>query len=495
MKKLNKPKLSEKIRNHEPIKLNFKYIDEEILIITNSIIAKMLSETDQIYLLNSAITVMREILVNALKANAKRVYFRKHNLDINNKSDYEKGMHEFKTNVIGDFDQIEADLTNSDYFVETLFHDQNVRLVIQVSNNSPILPEEMERIKFRIQKALVLNDFTDAYEEIQDSTEGAGLGIVLTILLLKNMGVNAKNFQIATRNGITLTSISIPRELKSAEVVTKIKERILGEIEGIPTFPENIAILQRLCNDPDASIEEIARRISSDPALTTDIIKLSNSAGFVPGKRIETVPSAIMTIGLKNVNAILLASSARRIMNERYNTYEQIWNHCNKTAYYARNIAMKYKLSSDIENAYIAGLLHDLGKIILLATDLPLTEKIAQILQDRKGPASSTVIEEIAIGISHSSIGGMVAEKWSFPDYLAAAIRFHHAPQNAEAKFKNLVYTVYLANMICGIESRKYSYPYIDDLVLEFFHLEDSEDFNKYREQLKQQYENLNTAD
>jgi HD-like signal output (HDOD) protein len=494
MKKLNKPKLTEKIHRHEPIKLSFKYIDEDILIITNSILARILAETDQTYLLNTAITVMREVLVNALKANAKRVYFKKMNLDINNPGDYEKGMADFKTDIIGEFDAIESDLNNSDYFVETLFHEQEIRLVIQISNNSPILPEEMERIQYRIQKAVTLKDFTDAYEDIQDSTEGAGLGIVLTILLLNNMGVDSKNFKIARRANLTVTSITIPRQLKPQEVVTRVKEKILAEVEGIPTFPENILQLQRLCNDPDALIEEISRRISSDPALTTDIIKLSNSAGFVTGKRIETVSTAVMTIGLKNVNAILMASSARRILNERYSTYEQIWTHCNRTAFYARSIALKYKLSAIYENVYIAGLLHDLGKIILLATDLPLTEKIAEIVQDRKGPASSSVIEEMAIGISHSTIGGMVAEKWNFPDYLVAAIRYHHSPLNTDPKFRDIVFTVYLANMICGIEGRRYSFPYIDDTVLEYFKMEDAGEFESYRTLLKKQYENLITT-
>ena len=492
MKKLNKSKLSEKIANKEPIKITFKYIDEDILMITNSILARVLSNTDQIFLLNSIITILREILVNALKANAKRVFFTKMNLNINDKNDYSNGIIQFKNTVIGEFDQIETDLNNSDYYVESVFRISDRDLSIQVSNNSPILPEEMERIQYRIQKAATVKDFTDAYEDIQDSTEGAGLGIVLTILLLQNMGVEAKNFQISRKNGLTVSTLTIPRLLKPIEVITSIKEKILGEIEGIPTFPENILTLQRLCTDPESSIDEISRRISADPALTTDIIKLSNSAGFVPGKRIETVPAAIMTIGLKNVNAILLASSARRILNERYSTFEQIWNHCNKTAFYARNIALKYRMPDVVEYAYIAGLLHDLGKIILLATDINLTRKIAEIIQDRKVAPSSTVIEEISIGLSHSAIGAMVAERWNFPVYLIEAIRDHHAPLNADTKFRDVVYTVYLANMMCGIESRKYSFPYLEDTVLDYFKLDDPDEFKKTHQLLIKQYENLN---
>ena len=494
MKKINSLKLSQKIENNEPIKLTFKYIDEELLMITNSIIARLLSKTDQIFLLNSVITIMREVLVNALKANAKRVFFRKHNLDIHKSDDYEKGIIKFKNTVIGEFDLIQADLMNSDYFVETVFKLEDDRLLIRVNNNAHILPEELERIQFRIEKASAYNNFTDAYEEIEDSTEGAGLGIVLTILLLSNMGIPPKNYAIRSKNGMTETNVLIPKELKPKEIVTEIKDQILSEIDGIPTFPEHIMILQKLCNDPESSIDEIARRIKADPALTSDVIKLSNSAGFVPGKRIETVNSAIMTIGLKNVNAILIACNARKILNERYSTFEQIWNHCNKTAFYARNIANKYKLHDTIENAVMAGLLHDLGKIILLSTDRKVAKKIGDIVQDRKIPTAATAIEEISIGISHATLGSMLAEKWNFPEYLIQAIKFHHSPQNSDDKYKTLNYTVYLANMLCGIETRKYSYYYIEDNILEFFKLGDIDEFKIYHESLKKSYEDMKTS-
>jgi putative nucleotidyltransferase with HDIG domain len=456
--------------------------------VLNSILVKILSKKDHIYLLNSAITILREIIVNALKANAKRIFFMKNNLDINSAEEYQKGINKFKKQIVGEFEKIESDLLRSDFCVNITFKYNPSMVQISVVNNSPILPVELERINYRIQKAIQYNDFSEAYEEIEDDTEGAGLGIVLSILLLKNMGIDSNNYIIERINKATQTTLRIPSQLKPVEITTKVKIKIMNEIDGIPTFPENLIQLQRLCNDPEASIERIVKMIKIDPALSTDVIKLSNSAGIAAAKRIEDIKTAVVIIGMKNLNAILVASNARRILNERYSSFEMIWEHCNKVAFYARNIAISKNLSHVTENAYMAGLLHDLGKIILLATDRRLVRKIADIVNNRK--ITTTTMEEISIGISHSTIGSLIAKKWNFPDYLVEAIQYHHAPYNSSKKFRDIINVVYLSNMLAGIEDRKYSYYYLDEGILEQFDLLDIDAFKAFHEKLKTRYEN-----
>ncbi len=484
---INKKTVSEKIKNGEPITLSFSYVNEKVLMALNSILVKILSKNDQIYLLNSAITILREIIVNALKANAKRVFFIKNDLDINDENHYKKGMIKFKKQVIGEFEKIEADLLRSDFYVKIIFTYNPAEIQIMVINNSSILEDELKRIKFRISKAIQYNDFSEAYEEIEDDSEGAGLGIVLAVLLLKNMGIDPSNYAIEKLGKTTQTSLSIPSQLKPVEITTRVKKQIIKEIDGIPTFPENLLQLQRLCNDPEAPIDRMVSMIKVDPALSADVIKLSNSAGIAPNKRIEDIKTAVVTIGMKNLNAIIVASNARRILNERYTSFEMIWEHCNKVAFYARNIALSSRLSGIVEKVYMAGLLHDLGKIVLLATDKRLVRKIADIVKNRQ--ITTTTMEEISIGISHSSIGSLIAKKWYFPDYLIEAIKYHHAPYNSNPKFADIVNVIYLANMICGIEERKYGYHYLDENILERFDLIDHSAFNSFHEKIKARYE------
>ncbi len=488
MDNINRKVISEKINNNEPFNINFKFAGRNIIMIINSIIAKMLAKMDRIFLLNSIVTIIREIIVNCQKANAKRIYFHLNNLDIKDPASYKKGMELFKKNVVGNFDIFYDKIMSSDYFVDLYFEIHEDKLFVKVTNNAPIMPEELQRINLRFEKAIKYNDFSEAYEEIEDDSEGAGLGIVITILFLKSMGVNPRMFKIESDGRLTTTTLTIPKQLRPVQITTKIRDQIINEVEGIPTFPENIIELQRLCSDAEASIEEITRRIMLDPALSIDVIKLSNSAGFVPGKRIESVHTAVMTIGLKNVNAILTASNARRILNERYSQFEQIWEHCNKTAFYSRIIASTYRLSGIVEYAFMAGLLHDMGKIILLSADKKLVMRIADQVKERK-IISSTIMEEISIGISHSKIGELVSNKWNFPGYLVEAIKYHHSPLSADDKYRDIVFTVYLANMMCGIDDRKYYFYYLDESVLERFNLGSEEEFNAFHKKLKEQYQ------
>ncbi len=488
MNEINFPDLILKIRNKESFEYSFKYANKMRIMMLNSIISQLLSYTDRIYLLNSLVTLIREIIVNAQKANAKRIFFRINNLDIKNTNDYSKGMSLFKEKVIGEFDLYEEQIEKSDYYIKLFFKFKEDDLTISVINNSSITPEELSRINLRIQKAMTYNNFSDAYNEIEDDTEGAGLGIVLTILFLKNMGIDPNYFKIQSNNILTETSLLIPRELRPSLIISNLKDKIISDVKGIPTFPQHVIELQKLCSDPDSTIEGISKKIMMDPALSSDVIKLSNSAGFVPGKRIETVNTAVMTIGLKNVNAILTTINARKILSDRYSKFEQIWDHCNKVAMYARQISINLKLHKMADFSFLAGLLHDLGKIILLSTDKKLVMNIDDETKERK-IRTSTIMEEISIGISHSSIGYLIAQKWNFPEYLIEAIKHHHSPLNAGEKYKDVIYIVYLANMICGIEEKKYYFYYLDNTVLERYDIIKEKDFVLFHSTLKKKFE------
>ncbi len=488
----NNTSISEKINRGEPVSLSFTYPSEPIIRSLNSLFAKILSKLDMIYMIDTTITILREIIINAFKANAKRVYFEKNSIDITDPSSYQEGISRFKNEVVGNLDFIEADMKSSRYNVIITIKNMDKGLQILVTNNTPILPEELERIRLRMARAREYNDFSDAYEEVYDSTEGAGLGIVLVTLLLKNSGVDLDTYQINSDGKVTRCQLLIPFQLRPIEIVTNIKKQIIEQVMGLPTFPEHIIELQRMCNDPDSSISVISKKIMIDPSLTSDVIKLSNSASFITNKRVENVNEAVMNIGLNNLNMILTASSARRILDKRFSKFEQVWNHCNKVATYTSIIATKLKIAKVMENAFISGLLHDLGKIVLLSTNLELTNRVADIVNNRK-IRTSTVLEEISIGISHSTIGEMIAQKWNFPEYLTEAIKYHHSPLCAKKEYEDLVNITYLANMLCGIENRKYDYYYIEEEILKKYNLPNLDDFNKFHEDIQNSFNSSNS--
>ena len=215
--------------------------------------------------------------------------------------------------------------------------------------------------------------------------------------------------------------------------------------------------IMEMCNKPDASLQKIGEKIKNDPSLTADILKLANSAGFVATRKVDTINEALIRIGLKNLKNILIVASSKTILEKRFKKFEAIWTHCFKTAFYAKLIANTLKIPATEDQAFICGLLHDMGKIVLLSVDLDLTNKIAEIVAQHR-IRTTTVIEEISIGISHSAIGRLIAEKWNFTEFLIQGIAYHHSPLLAKNEYKNIVYTTYLANLFCGVETKKYEY-------------------------------------
>ncbi len=471
----------------ETIALSLSYHNKSVIRFISSVITKILARNNMVFLQDAVITILREIIVNAVKANSKRLYFRFQNLDMLDEEEYLQGMEGFKSFIIDNQEFVEDELKKSDYKVVIYIKKFESGFSIHVQNNAPIHPEEMNRIKTRLQKAKSYNDFSEVYCDVSDDTEGEGLGLVLTILFLKNTGIGVNSLQISSNERITDTSLVVPFQLKPVTVLNKIQQQILNEVRDLPTFPENILELEKLCTNPEVDYRIIADKISIDPSLSVSVLKLSNSAAFITRRRIETIIDAISLIGMKNLRAIIIASSARRILDERYSSFRQVWDHCNKTAFYGRQLAMNMGCGKIAQNVYLASLLHDLGKIVLLSTSSALSEWMFTLVQNR-GMRTSTVIEEVSIGISHSSIGEQIAKKWNLPDYLVEAIQWHHAPLNCKGEFQDIVYITYLANKMCSIEEKKYDYYFLEEDVLQKYKLDDEKAFNVLHEELKKMY-------
>lgn len=479
--------------NGETISLSLSYHNKTIIRFISSVITKILARNNMLYLQDTIITILREIVVNAVKANSKRLYFKFQNLDMFDNEDYTQGMEGFKSFIIDNQDFVEDELKKSDYRVVIYLKKFESGVSIHVQNNAPIHPEELNRIKMRIHKAKSYNDFSEVYCDVTDDSEGEGLGLVLTILFLKNTGIGVNSFQISSNDRITETSLVVPFQLKPINVMNKIQQQILDEVRDLPTFPENIMELEKLCMNPEADYRIIAEKISIDPSLAVSVLKLSNSAAFITRRRIETITEAINLIGMKNLRSIIIASSARRILNERYSSFRQVWDHCNKTAFYARHLAAELNHDKIGQNVYLAALLHDLGKIVLLSTSSALSEWMSLLTQNR-GHRSTTVIEEVSIGISHSSIGELIARKWNLPEYLVETIQWHHAPLNCSEEFRDIVYITYLADKMCRIEEKKYDFYYLEEDVLNRFNINDEKSFNAAMTDLQKKFSDHNAT-
>jgi putative nucleotidyltransferase with HDIG domain len=203
--------------------------------------------------------------------------------------------------------------------------------------------------------------------------------------------------------------------------LTTLKDRIEG-VRTLATIPSVAKRLLELVSKPNVSLTEISRFISSDPALTTKILKMVNSPVYGFPGRISSVNQAVLLLGLNVVKGLLFGVTVFDLMQK---TMIGLWEHSLGCAIVSRLIAKKKGLK-DPEEASIYGLLHDIGKVILV---LEFPEEYEKAMNDslEKGVPIYEVETEY-FSTTHATVGSWIAEQWSFPKNLIEVIGYHHKP-------------------------------------------------------------------
>jgi len=190
-------------------------------------------------------------------------------------------------------------------------------------------------------------------------------------------------------------------------------------------------------------------------------------------------------LGLKGLKNQLYTYGTQKVLNTKQ---KDLWDHSYKTAFYAYNLAKNFKRKRDLlDDAYVGGILHDMGKIIFSEVHPHLLDRITTFCTSKE--ISRNLFEDFSAGLNHAEIGGMIAKKWNFPDSLVDAIHYHHEPDLAGEESRDVVETVYLANAMANLESREILFDQIDKDVLKSFGIATEEQMNMVLERLKTAFE------
>ena len=249
----------------------------------------------------------KELIFNAQKANSKRIYFQNKGLSITDADDYRKGMRQFLhylTKTAGKEDQ---QLDEGDFDIVLTIHASGGMFNIEVRNKGEMTDEESSRIYDRIIKARGFSSFYEALNSVGDVTEGAGLGIVILIQFLKRIGLGEEAFSIESEEGSTTASLQIPIARVQLDKMHALAEVVARDIDSLPHFPENVMVLLALTRDQNTQLTMIAKKISADPTLTADLLRLVNSAYFMLPRRVVDILEAVKLIGIKGLQNLLFS--------------------------------------------------------------------------------------------------------------------------------------------------------------------------------------------
>ena len=234
-----------------------------------------------------------------------------------------------------------------------------------------------------------------------------------------------------------------------------MRKQILSLIEKngyLPVFPDILAKLQKVMDDPYAGMKDIARIIELDPALAGRVLKIANSAYYHTGyQRIDTLPAALNKLGMEKIRQLVFSIELSKLFSDsRLINPLQFWKHSLAVANFTRMLG-RYAENIDpaLENiAYLSGLMHDIG-IMVMAYLIPVEyDRFLQNLSKEEIPFEKQ--EEEAFGIDHPEAGARYIETWWHLDKkIVNSVRYHHLPFMGPANEQRCEQLVHLANGIC----------------------------------------------
>jgi putative nucleotidyltransferase with HDIG domain len=479
------PKIQKAARTSLPLIIKTHKINHDIEEQLEQILLIFLEEFGQKEILTQISYCVRELAVNANKANTKRAYFTDKSLDIEDEDDYESGMESFKADTLDNIEYYFDKQKEAGLYIKIGFHASNGELTVSIRNNSRISKKEQMRVYDRIARSRAFNTLEEAMASVLDSSEGAGLGLVILVLMLKKLGLDEDAFDLDVEGEETVAKLVIPFSKVHKDNLNALSKEIVKEINELPQFPENIVHLQQMIDDPESEITDISKNIAMDMSLTADLLKIVNSAQYMLSKKVDSITEAVKLVGLRGLKNLLYSYGTQKVLKSGL---KELWNHANKTAFYAYALAKSYIKKKDLlDDVYIGGILHDIGKIIFFNAHPKLVGKIAELAKERA--MNKDIFEALSTGLNHAEIGALIAEKWNFPDDLVLSIRYHHDPKAAPPERWEAVATIYLANCMANYEEKELTFEQISKDVLKRFGISTEEQFEFLLSKLIETYD------
>ena len=209
-------KVNQAIKMEVPLVMTTYTLPRKVEQYIEQVVTIFLDYVKQSRLRDNVIYCIQELVVNAKKANTKRVYFIDRGLDLNDKNDYQQGMTTFKDDTLNNIDYYLDLQRQQGLYIKLVLHLKNNRITIEVRNNATITTSELDRIQKRLQKAKEFQTMEEAIVHLLDDTEGAGLGLVMLVVMLKRLGLESNAFEILKAGNETVARIVIPKDLQKA---------------------------------------------------------------------------------------------------------------------------------------------------------------------------------------------------------------------------------------------------------------------------------------
>ncbi|MCB0826992.1 MAG: HDOD domain-containing protein [Armatimonadetes bacterium] len=251
----------------------------------------------------------------------------------------------------------------------------------------------------------------------------------------------------------------------------------MSRSENLPVLPQAVSAILKLADDPNASQRDLEKAFEKDPAITAKILRVANSA-YYGGNQVPSIGRAISMLGITTIRSLVVGVAFQQVVSSKnssrlFNKLDY-WTHSLSVAVTSRIIG-KLKLPSRSEELYCAGMMHDIGYLVL---ERFMPSELDKALEDAKKSGGSLVsCEQSVIGFTHAEVGAMLAEKWGLSEVIKNAIKFHHDP-SADSSCRETTEIIATANELayqCGYRNQGYGPDALSDKLKEAIGIPDEQ--------------------
>lgn len=459
---IDRQKIRNSISLQSPVEVTSYTLPRNMEVYCRKILNIFLEECHQEHMKEYLDFCLGELLTNAKKANTKRIYFKEKNLNIYDPEDYQLGMKTFKDDTLSNIDYYLDLQRKQGLYIKLLLQLTDENIKIEIRNNSRITPFEKERIDARIENALKFKSPEDIIANILDQTEGAGLGIMIIILMLQKIGLEKDCYQVRFTEDETITSIVLPCNKVLFAGIEAMSYEFMYLQKGVPVLRERYNKLAAMI----PMTESIDRKrllsfISNDVSFT---ILLLNET-LKRDKECLDIEKALSMLTDEEIRFIYseLNENFLFIENEKEEN-ETLWNHASKVALYSFNLWKNF-MNADDEDArklYTMGLMNSIGKIFLENE----SEEQKDCMQELSAQyeEAQKIMDLFQSGSSSPYLSYIYAKIHGFPKDLCYVLGKWNAFEDVQKEKADLISVVYLAECIA----------YYNEGILDFYQIKTS---------------------
>lgn len=473
LQKVDKEKIKNAVKLHAPIQITTYTLPRNMELYMHEVLTVFLKECHYDNFSEYLNFCLGELLTNSKKANTKRVFFAENKLDINDPKDYAKGMSIFREQTFGNIDHYLTEQKKAGLYVKLILQTLDDKILIEIKNNSVLCKFEEKRIQEKLNSVKQYNNEKDVINKVLDQTEGAGLGIIIMMLMLQKIGLSKENYKIFVKDGETVTRIEIPLNQKITLDIFSLYDVFIKNQTTIPVIGENLEQLNKLLSQKNPDVEKIMDFISRD--VTLSFLMFKNSTKI--DNNISRISKAFELLGFEKVKQIYNPKNKEIRIISKKNDINDYWNHSYAVAFYSYNLARQFGMDKEFspEDIYFCALLHDLPCILIQNASDEQKKAIEQCCRELN--FEDKVQDCFYANEMYNKGGVKYFEQLNFPKKICSAVDYHNNPDSAPTEFEKLIAVIYLADAFQYYEKNIIDYCQINETVLKLFNIDSEEKF------------------